>query len=48
MKTAALVLAAISAFSLPLAAEEIGCATTTWKNAGVTQIKNVNFWPDAE
>lgn len=35
MKTvAALVIAALSAFSLPAAAEEIGCATTTWKLIG--------------
>lgn len=34
MKTAALVLAALSALSLPATAEEIGCATTTWKLIG--------------
>lgn len=34
MKIAALVLAALSALSLPAAAEEIGCATTTWKLIG--------------
>ncbi|MDP2882733.1 MAG: CreA family protein [Azonexus sp.] len=34
MKTAALLLAAFSALSLPVAAEEIGCATTTWKLIG--------------
>lgn len=34
MKTAALVLAAVSVFSLPAAAEEIGCATTSWKLIG--------------